>query len=342
MRCLVTGGAGFIGSHLVERLLTDGHVVTVLDNSPSLFSCEKGNLKHLFGEPRLILVSRDIFADGKDFEFRRFFYDVDWVFHLAGKADVVPSIKEPQDYFNTNVVGTMNVLEASREAGVKKFVYAASSSCYGIPRTNQPVSEDDEIKPMYPYALTKRLGEELVLHWGMVYGLPVVSLRLFNVYGLRSRTTGAYGAVFGVFLKQKLENKPFTVVGDGWQRRDFVWVGDVCDAFVRAAERTWVSGVFNVGSGNPKSINELVDLLGGPVVNIPKRPGEPNITWADTEKAAYLLGFIPRTSFEEGVRIIVEHIEDWAEAPLWTPESIAKETQAWFQFLGGKKQTEDG
>ena len=182
MQCLVTGGAGFIGSHLVERLLKDGHEVTVIDNYST---GRPENLAHLLKNPHLKLVEEDICNAEK---VRPHFEDVDWVFHTAALADIVPSIEKPEHYFRSNVDGTFCVLEASRKAGVRRFLYAASSSCYGIPDI-YPTPEIAEIRPQYPYALTKYLGEELVMHWGQLYELPVISLRLFNVFGPRSRTS---------------------------------------------------------------------------------------------------------------------------------------------------------
>jgi UDP-glucose 4-epimerase len=223
------------------------------------------------------------------------------------------------------------VLEAARAAGVDKLVYAASSSCYGL--ADVPTREDHPLAPQYPYALSKLLGEEAVFHWHRVYGLPVNSIRIFNAYGTRSRTTGAYGAVFGVFLKQKLAGAPFTVVGDGTQTRDFVYASDVARAFLAAAE-TPVSGeAFNVGAGRPQSVNRLVELLGGDVVYIPKRPGEPDCTFADVAKIRARLGWEPEIPFEAGVARIVERIEDWRDAPLWDPASIAVATRDWFAAL---------
>ena len=174
-----------------------------------------------------------------------------------------------------------------------------------------------------------------VFHWGQVYGLAVNTIRIFNAYGPRSRTTGAYGAVFGVFLAQKLAGKPFTVVGDGTQRRDFTFVTDVVDAFIQAADSEVTGEVFNVGSGESYSINRLVELLGGAVVHVPKRPGEPDCTLADTEKTTRVLGWQPRVSFEEGVRILLDNISYWREAPVWDAESISEATRDWFTHLGG-------
>ena len=325
-RCLVTGGAGFISSHLVERLLDDGHTVTVLDN----FSTGRmENLERVKDNLRLSIHHVDVSHYA---EVKQFFENVDWVFHLAALADIVPSIQQPLTYHKANVDGTVAVLEAARSARARRFVYAASSSCYGIPN-EFPTPETAPIRPMYPYALTKYLGEQYVLHWNKVYKLPCVSLRLFNVYGPRARTTGAYGAVFGVFLAQKLAGKPFTVVGDGTQTRDFTFVTDVVDAFVRAAESEVEGEVFNVGSGNTYSVNHLVSLLGGDVVHIPKRPGEPDRTFADIRKITQMLGWKPKVSLEDGVRIMLQNIDHWRDAPVWDEKSIAEATQDWFRYL---------
>lgn len=327
--CLVTGGAGFIGSHIAERLLAAGHAVTVIDN------CSTGradNLAHLRGDANLTFVEADI----RDRDAIRPHFDgIDWVFHLAALGDIVPSINMPDAYYTSNVDGTYNVLEASRDAAIKRLVYAASSSCYGIP-DHAPTPETAEMRPQYPYALTKRLGEELVLHWGLVYGLPVVALRLFNAYGPRSRTSGTYGAVFGVFLAQLLAKKPFTVVGDGTQTRDFTFVTDVADSFIAAAKSDVCNISMNVGSGGTYSVNRLVELLDNPtgVVHIPKRPGEPDCTFADIALITKTLDWRPRVPLEEGVRIVLENIDYWRDAPVWTTESIAEATRDWFKYLG--------
>jgi UDP-glucose 4-epimerase len=326
MNVIVTGGAGFIGSHLVDRLLKDGHEVTVLDN----FSTGRPqNLAHQKGHSRLRLIEANIIDMEK---IVLYFKGIDWVFHMAALADIVPSIQMPEQYFRSNVDGTFVVLEAARSAGVKKFLYTASSSCYGIPDI-YPTPEAAAIRPQYPYALTKYLGEQTALHWGQVYKLPVVSLRLFNVYGPRSRTSGTYGAVFGVFLAQKLAGKPFTVVSDGTQTRDFTFVTDVADAFVTVAQSDVVNEVFNVGSGNTYSVNRLVELLGGKVTYIPKRPGEPDCTFADITRIQEMLGWKPKVSFEAGVQEILKNIDYWREAPVWSPESITEATRDWFKYL---------
>lgn len=326
MNTLITGGAGFIGSHLSRLLLAEGHNVTVIDN---LSNGRLENIDALIDDERFVFHQADIC----NFEqISSHFENIDWVFHLAGLADIVPSIEQPNAYFDTNVTGTLNVLQASKNANIKKFVYAASSSCYGIP-AKYPTPEQAEIQPQYPYALTKYMGEELVLHWQQLYGLPALSLRLFNVYGPRSRTTGAYGAVFGVFLAQLMNQQPLTVVGDGTQTRDFTFVTDVANAFKLAAESDVVGQVFNVGSGDTYSINHLVDLLGGEVSYIPKRPGEPDCTFADTSKIKNVLGWLPKVSFEEGVDVMLKNIQDWQHAPVWTVDTIATATNSWFKYL---------
>lgn len=327
MISLVTGGCGFIGSHLVDRLLKEGHTVRVIDN----FSTGRPeNLEHHRNNPNLTIYQLDICVK-KDIE--PLFKNVDYIFHLAALADIVPSIQKPWEYYSSNVLGTFNVVECARQADIKKLLYAASSSCYGIP-DEYPTNEDADIRPQYPYALTKRLGEETVLHWGQVYHLPVVTLRLFNVYGTRSRTSGTYGAVFGVFLAQKLAGQPFTVVGNGEQTRDFTYVTDVADAFFIAAISELENETFNVGSGGTYSVNRLCELLGGEVTYIPRRPGEPDCTFADTTKIEKTLGWKAKISFEEGVLEILNNIDYWREAPVWTPDTIDIATKDWFRYLG--------
>ena len=327
MKTLITGGAGFIGSHLAELLIGRGHDVTVVDN---LTSGQLKNLRSISDHPQFKFANADIRDTAA---LAPLFDGIDWVFHLAGLADIVPSIEMPAQYYSTNVTGTFNVLECARKCGVKRFLYAASSSSYGIPDI-YPTPESSPIKPQYPYALTKYMGEELVLHWASVYKLPAISLRLFNVFGTRSRTSGAYGAVFGVFLAQKLNGRPLTVVGDGTQTRDFTYVTDVAEAFLCAAESDISGEAMNVGSGNHYSVNHLVELLGGDVEYIPKRPGEPDCTFGDVSKISRLLGWKARVPFAEGVSQMLERIDDWADAPVWNPSSIDQATASWFRYLG--------
>ena len=328
MKTLVTGGAGFIGSHLVDLLLAQGHEVIVLDN----FSTGRpDNLSHV--ADRIRLIQCDLAFQG---EWQEEFQGTDWVFHLAGLADIVPSIQNPEAYFRSNVDGTFNVLQAAQKANVSRLIYVASSSSYGLANVF-PTPETAEIRPLYPYALTKYLGEELVLHWAQVYRLPALSLRFFNVYGPRARTTGTYGAVFGVFLAQKLSKMPYTVVGDGEQTRDFTYVSDIVDALIAAAQSGRCNTAYNVGSGTTVSVNRLVELLGGDKVHIPKRPGEPDCTFADISRIQAELGWWPQISIEDGVSKMLEHIDYWREAPVWTPDTIADATKDWFFYLDNCK-----
>lgn len=322
---VVTGGCGFIGSHMVDRLVDEGFEVRIID---SLVGGRLENIEHHASNPKVIFENKDI-RELKDNA--SIFKDVDFVYHFAGIGDIVPSIEHPRDYMSVNVQGTVSVLECARYASVKKFVYAASSSCYGLADT--PTREDHPIQTQYPYALSKYFGEKTCFHWHSTYGLPVNSIRIFNAYGTRSRTSGAYGAVFGVFLKQKIENKPFTVVGDGNQSRDFVYVTDIVDAFYRASQTNISGEVFNVGAGDPKKINKLVELLGGAVQYVPKRPGEPDCTWANIDKISSQLGWGQTISFEEGVQKMLEQIHYWKNAPLWDEDSIEEATRTWFNCL---------
>jgi UDP-glucose 4-epimerase len=327
IKSLVTGGCGFIGSHLVELLINEGHQVTVLDN----FSTgRQSNLEHLINSEKLKIIQGDLLDLRTVKEVVRDFH---YVYHMAALADIVPSILNPKDYFDTNVTGTVNLLEAIKESSIRKLVYAASSSCYGIPKS-YPTQETSEINPQYPYAFTKWAGESAILHWGKVYKIPVISLRLFNVYGPRSRTSGTYGAVFGVFLAQKLAGKPFTVIGNGQQTRDFTYVTDVARAFLAASKSEFNNEIFNVGSGNTYSINYLTELLGGVTAYIPKRPGEPDCTFADINKIHKLLKWTPQVEFEAGVKTLISNIEYWRDAPVWESDTIKVATKSWFKLLG--------
>jgi UDP-glucose 4-epimerase len=323
---VVTGGAGFIGSHMVDLLVERGYEVRVID---SLVGGREANLAHHKSNARVKAEFRDI----REYEpADKLFAGARYVFHFAGIGDIVPSIEQPTEYMSSNVQGTVRMLECARHAGVAKFVYAASSSCYGLAAT--PTTEDHPISPQYPYALSKYLGEMAVMHWHQVYKLPANSIRIFNAFGTRSRTSGVYGAVFGVFLRQKLAGKPYTVVGDGTQRRDFIYGSDVAGAFLAAAEASTTGRAYNIGAGNPQSVNRLVELLGGEKTYVPKRPGEPDCTWADISRAQKELGWQPKLSFEEGVAKVVANIDYWREAPLWDAASIGKATESWFKYLG--------
>lgn len=307
---IITGSAGFIGSHLMDAL----SCAITLD----------------------LKLGNDI-REPVDFSHWGYgqFGEIDTVYHLAALADIVPSIENPRDYFETNVTGTLNVLEAARKVGCKKFVYAASASCYGDDISydfKNGSNENDICNPRYPYALTKYLGEQLVMHWSRVYKIPAISLRLFNVYGLGQRTSGSYGAMFGTFLAQKVNGKPLTIIGDGKQERDFVHVSDVVDAFIKAGNSKH-QGIYNVGTGSPESIEYIAKLIGGEIVHIPKRPGEPDTTCADIKKIKCDLNWYPKVGIEDGVRELLQHLDDYKTAPLWSPEKIAEATKPWFDAL---------
>ena len=324
IKCIVTGGAGFIGSHLVEKLVKKKYYVVVIDD----FSTGQiRNLKNV--KNKIKIVRLDI---SKSKNLNKYFIDAKYVFHLAAKADIVPSIEHPEKYFDTNVSGTLNVLQACKFNKVKKIIYAASSSSYGIAE-EYPTSEKSKISPQYPYALTKYMGEELIVHWSKVYKLNFISLRLFNVYGLRARTTGAYGAMFGVFLAQKLNNKPLTVVGSGSQSRDFTYVTDIADAIYMAAVSKKNNQIINIGTGRPTSVIDIVKKLKSKYEFIKKRPGEPDITHSSTKKAKKILKWNYTIGISEGIKIMLDNISLWKNAPIWTKSKINKSTKAWFKYL---------
>jgi UDP-glucose 4-epimerase len=327
MKIIITGGAGFIGSHLAEFLTAKGHKIVIIDN---LSTGRLANIKTFRNKVKF--VKADISKLGK---WIKNFKNTKIVFHLAALADIVPSIQNPKKYFISNVVGTENIISASIKHKVSKIIYSASSSCYGIPK-KYPTPETESIKPQYPYALTKNLGEQILMHYAKVYGIQVISLRLFNVYGTRSRTSGTYGAMFGVFLAQKLKNKPLTVVGDGKQKRDFTYISDAIEAFYKAIKIKKNFQIFNLGTGKPTSVNEIVKLLDCKSINLPKRPGEPEITCANINKIKKELHWKPKIAIKQGIKSILNEINYWDRAPVWTPNKIKIATKDWFKYLGGK------
>ena len=324
-KAIVTGGCGFIGSHLVDELLKNKVKVIVLD---SLISGRVSNLN--LKNKNLKFIKCDVSKYNK--KFSNYFKNVDTVFHLAALADIVPSINDPQLYFSTNVQGTLNVLKASQNNYIKKIVYAASASCYGIPK-KFPTDETSSISLQYPYALTKKLGEDLLIHWSRVYKMNVTSLRLFNVFGTRSRTSGAYGAVFGVFLAQKINNKPLTIVGNGKQTRDFVYVTDVAKAFYKAGKLKKNGDIINIGSGIETSVNEIAKVISKKKVFIPKRPGEPDRSKANIKKAKLILKWKPKVKVKNGIKIMLNNLDYWKNAPVWNKKNISIATKVWFKFL---------
>lgn len=324
MKAIILGGAGFIGSHLAELLIKNKFYVKIIDN---LSTGRIENIKNI--KDKIKFIRADISEKGK---WQNEFKNIDYVFHLAALADIVPSINNPYKYYQSNVTGTLNVLEACRKFKIKKLLFSASSSCYGIPK-KYPTKETEKINPIFPYAVTKYLAEQLIIYWSKIYKINFISLRLFNVYGPKSRTSGTYGAMFGVFLAQKLAKKPFTMVGNGNQSRDFTYVSDVIDAFLKAARSNLNNKIFNVGSNKTVKVKEIIKYLEGSYVKIPRRPGEPNITYADITSIKKYLKWRPKVDIKNGIDIILKNISYWKKAPVWTPKSINKATKDWFKYL---------
>lgn len=294
-KIVVTGGAGFIGSHIVDALIGNGYEVHVIDNL-SGGKRENINTKAFFHELdiRSLKSIKTVIAGAI------------YVFHLAALARVQYSIENPVETSEVNVTGTLNVLVAAREGGVKKVIYSASSSAYGNQET-MPLKEDMTANPLSPYGLQKYVGELYCRAWSNVYGLPTVSLRYFNVYGPRYNSEGAYALVIGKFIKQKMSGSKMTVTGDGKQTRDFTHVRDVVRANILAAESEKVGGgeVINIGAGKNHSINKIAELVGGEVEYLPARL-EPHDTLADNSKAKKLLGWAPQVSVEEGIQELLK------------------------------------
>ena len=306
MKCLVTGGAGFIGSNLVDRLIDDDHEVVVIDDLST------GKEEYLNDKAVFIKydISRTIEYDGDVYYgLTKHFKDVDVVFHLAALARVQPSIENPIEYHKVNVDGTLNVLKASVDANVKRFVFSSSSSVYGdVKQENLPTTEESELNPMSPYALHKLIGEQYCKLFSELYGLETICLRYFNVYGERQAIEGAYSLVMGIFTNQILNNKPLTINGNGKQRRDFTYVGDVVNANIKSAttETKFNGDIFNIGNGSNRSVNELAVMM----VGLPNHAGayprihrppviEPEATLADNSKAWHTLRWSPSTTVEE-------------------------------------------
>lgn len=288
-KVIVTGGAGFIGSNLTDALIEKGYEVHVIDN--------------LSGGKREQINSKAVFHEldiTKFEEIKSLFVGVDYVFHLAALPRVQFSIQYPIETNEANVVGTLNVLLAAKEAGVKKVIYSASSSAYGDQK-EMPLREDMRANPKSPYGLQKYIGEMYCRVFSEVYNLPTVCLRYFNVYGPRENDEGAYALVIAKFLKQKKEGKKLTIVGDGSQTRDFTNVRDVVRANILAMEKEVGGGeVFNIGAGRNFSVNDVARLVGGEVENIPARL-EPHDTKADNSKAREKLGWVPEVKLEDGI-----------------------------------------
>jgi nucleoside-diphosphate-sugar epimerase len=296
-KIIVSGGAGFIGSHLVDALVQGGDEVNIIDNL-STGKRENLNPKAKFFE-----------VDLRDFaQIRPLFEGIDFVFHQAALPRIPLSIEKPKETNDVNIGGTLNALLASKEAGVKKFIYASSSSVYGQQET-LPMKEEMTCRPLNPYALHKYVGELYCRIFFEIYGLKTVCLRYFNVYGPRAPREGAYVPVIGIFLRQKSKGEPLTITGDGEQTRDFTFISDVVRANILAMELEKVGRgeAINVGAGSNHSINEVARLVGGEVVHIAPRPGEMRHTLADITRARELLGWEPRVNLEEGIKSLISN-----------------------------------
>jgi len=293
MRALVIGGAGFIGSNLVDGLIKDGHTVQVWDN---LSTGKRNNVN-----PRAHFISCDITGsyDARKVLMSEFKPDI--VFHLAAKARVQPSIENPIEFNNVNVNGLLNVLNLCVECGVKRFIYSSSSSVYGDVK-ELPTTEIVPLNPKSPYALQKLIGEQYCELYSQLYDLETACLRYFNVYGERQLLEGAYCLVMGLFAQQRLNSEPMTIRGDGEQRRDFTYVGDVVDANMKVgfSKIKWSGDVFNIGNGDNRSVNELADMIGGDRINIDPVI-EPKETLADNSKAGFILNWKPTIKIEDWI-----------------------------------------
>ncbi len=325
---LVTGCAGFIGSHMCDFLLNKGHIVFGIDN---MVSGKKRNLNKSFKDKKFKFIKGDI----KDFGSlcrKKKIKKIDYIFHFAGHGELIPSIENPLEYFKNNSLNTVIILDyIKNNFRLKKFVYAASSSCYGI--NSKKTNELQKIQLEHPYAFSKYIGEQACLHWSKVYKIPTISVRIFNAYGPRSRTNNVYGAVIGVFLKQRLSNYPLTIVGNGKQKRDFLYITDVCEAFYKVAISKYKNEVFNLGSGKARTINYLSSLIYSERKFIPWRPGEPFKTEANINKIKNFAKWEPKVSLKNGIKKILENIDYWKKAPLWTEKKIFLATKEWMKYL---------
>ena len=295
MISLVTGGAGFIGSNLVDYLIEQGHEVICVDNESA--EC---NDKFYWNDKAC-----NIIGDITDYDFiKNCFKDVDYVFHLAAESRLQPAIKNPIEAVYKNCVGTTTILQCAREAGVKRFVYSSTSSGYGFnPSPNVETQPDDCLNP---YSASKVAAEKFCKMYSDLYGLETVVLRYFNVFGERSPRRGQYAPVIGIFDRQRLSGEALTIVGDGTQRRDFIYVGDVAKANLIAAEanldKKYFGQVFNIGSGINYSVQEIADAISDNQTYIPKREGEMETTWSNIEKASEILGWKPEVDVLEWIK----------------------------------------
>tara|TARA_B100000965_G_scaffold382632_1_gene381151 strand:+ start:2377 stop:3273 length:897 start_codon:yes stop_codon:yes gene_type:complete len=296
-KVIVTGGAGFIGSHLVEGLVRKNYKVTVLDNLST------GNLKNLsLVKKKIKFIKCDL---SKEKNLFLLFKNTKFVFHLAGLSKTIESIKNPKKYYKANVIATKNILNACRKVKIKKLIYAASASCYGNPR-EIPTSEKAKIKNLTPYAKTKWKAERLVINESKLKNFSSISLRFFNVYGPRSLATNSYSSVISIFLKQKLKNKPLTIYGDGSQTRDFIYVSDVVNVMLKVAKSKIYKQIFNVASQKSLTINKIAKIFGGKIEYLPQRKGEPKYSEANIKKIKTLLKWKPKVSINKGINYLLK------------------------------------
>ena len=289
MKYIVTGGAGFIGSHLVDKLIDLGHEVIVVDNL-MLGKKEFVNKKAVFKK-----------VDIRNYKkLKKVFDGAEAVFHLAADPRLQVSIDDPISTHDINVTGTLNVLLAAKESKVKKVIFSSSCATYGdLPL---PIKEENKQEPLSPYGLHKKIGEEYCRLFSLLYGLETVCLRYFNVFGPRKTADGSYPMVIPIFLKQRSDGQKMTVVGDGEQTRDYVYVSDVVMANIKAMESKIKNGeCINIGMGRQVSVNEIANLIGGETTNVPERPGEMQAIQADNTKAKNLLGWEPTVKLEDGI-----------------------------------------
>ena len=293
MKYVVVGGAGFIGSHIVDKLVEQNHEVVIIDNLST------GKMENV--NPRASVEYIDICNENECSAMVEIMSGADALFLLAAKARVQPSIENPVEYEINNTIGTLNVLKCASDAGVRRVVYSASSSAYGNTE-KLPSKESDPINPLSPYGAQKYYGEVMCKMFSEVYGLETVSLRYFNIYGERQNVGGAYAMVIGIFADQKLRGEVMTINGDGEQRRDFTYVGDVVNANILASQSEKVGNgeVINIGNGDNRSINDIADMIGGERIH--REPViEPKETLADNSLAEELLGWKPTQNIEDWV-----------------------------------------
>jgi len=294
LKALVTGGAGFIGSHLVEKLVKKNYYVTVIDDLST------GDLKNLKSvKNKIKFIKLDL---SKKKSLKKELKNISYVFHLAGLSKAAESIKKPKKYYRANVIGTLNLLNSLDKVKLKKFIYTASASCYGNAK-EIPTSEKAKISTLTPYAFTKWKSEQIIMKYAKNYKFPAISLRFFNIYGPRIKVSNAYSAVISIFLKKKRENKPLTVTGNGQQSRSFVYIEDSINALIKAAKSNISNEIFNVGAEKSIKIIQIAKLLNSKIIFLPSRKGDPKYSNASIKKIKKVLNWRPKISIKKGISI---------------------------------------